>query len=151
MWEAVAASVKVNPPEVEGREVTEGEEAAEEGEEEAREAKTQRNTAGPKIIRTDRTRILGDHKSAGVPTVSSSTLGRTPALAGCAPGRWPQNCPYPPALPAGSGLEHPGTASLRTASPTTHTTTCYSYAAWHSCKHIKFSPLLTQTPKSKRF
>ena len=91
MWEAVAASVVVNPPEAEGREVIEGEEAAEEGEEEAREAKNHRNTAGPKIVRTDRTRILGDHKSAGVPTVSSSTLGRTPALAGCAPGRWPQN------------------------------------------------------------
>ena len=38
MWEAVAASVVVNPPEAEGREVIEGEEAEEEGEEEAREA-----------------------------------------------------------------------------------------------------------------
>ena len=38
VWEAVAASVVVYPPEAEGREVTEGEEAEEEGEEEAREA-----------------------------------------------------------------------------------------------------------------
>ena len=38
VWEAVVASVVVSPPGAEGREVTEGEEAEEEGEEEAREA-----------------------------------------------------------------------------------------------------------------
>ena len=49
MWEAVAASVVVNPPEAEGREVIEGEEAAEEGEEEAREAKTSVTLRAPRL------------------------------------------------------------------------------------------------------